>query len=136
MSRTPDDCEKRISPDFRKRLLDLIFDQECTKAEFAQLVGVNKEVITRATVYSIVPSVKSLIKIADSLNISLEYLLAKTDKNVFYKSESPTTFHYRIEQLRKEKNEKYSAICRSMPFQKNSFYEWLRTGSLPVRNHS
>ena len=40
MSRTPDDCEKRISPDFRKRLLDLIFDQECTKAEFAQLVGV------------------------------------------------------------------------------------------------
>ena len=37
MSRTPDDCEKRISPDFRKRLLDLIFDQECTKAEFAQL---------------------------------------------------------------------------------------------------
>ena len=96
MSRTPDDCEKRISPDFRKRLLDLIFDQECTKAEFAQLVGVNKEVITRATVYSIVPSVKSLIKIADSLNISLEYLLAKTDKNVFYKSESPTTFHYRI----------------------------------------
>ena len=132
MSRTPDDCEKRISPDYRKRLLDLIFDQECTKAEFAQLVGVNKEVITRATVYSIVPSVKSLIKIADFLNISLEYLLAETDKNVFYKSESPTTFHYRIEQLRKEKNEKYSTICRSMPFQKNSFYEWLRTGSLPT----
>ena len=67
---------------------------------------------------------------ADFLNISLEYLLAETDKNVFYKSESPTTFHYRIEQLRKEKNEKYSTICRSMPFQKNSFYEWLRTGSL------
>lgn len=37
-----------------------------------------------------------------------------------------------IEQLRKEKNEKYSTICRSMPFQKNSFYEWLRTGSLPT----
>ena len=92
MSRTPDDCEKRISPDFRKRLLDLIFDQECTKAEFAQLVGVNKEVITRATVYSIVPSVKSLIKIADSLNISLEYLLAKTDKISYHQLDNQCHF--------------------------------------------
>lgn len=80
MSRTPDDCEKRISPDFRKRLLDLIFDQECTKAEFAQLVGVNKEVITRATVYSIVPSVKSLIKIAVLQKKTLQKKLILTKK--------------------------------------------------------
>lgn len=47
-------------------------------------VIVNKEIITRATVYGIIPSVKSLIKLADYLKLPLSYLLGESDKKNFY----------------------------------------------------
>lgn len=131
MARFPDEYESRISFAFQKRILKLIDEQMCSKKNFSLLVGVNKEVITRATVYAIIPSVRSLIKIADSLDLSFLYLLGETDENIFYKTENPTTFHIRIEELRKERKTKYSIIAAKMSFQKNSFYEWIRTNSLP-----
>lgn len=132
MSKTPQNCEKRVSKNFKKRLLHFIYDQGCTQTEFAQLARVNKEVVSRATNFGIIPSVKSLVKIADYLHVSIPYLLAETDKNDFIKSDAPSDFHTRIEALREEKSTKYSVICRTMPFSKNSFYEWLRTKSIPT----
>lgn len=131
MARFPDEYKQRTSLAFQKRILELIDEQNCSKKNFALLVKVNKEVITRATVYAIIPSVRSLIKIADSLDLSFPYLLGETDENIFYKTDNPTTFHIRIEELRKERKTKYSIIAAKMSFQKNSFYEWLRTKSIP-----
>ena len=131
MSKIPEDTEKRVSPEFQQRLKDLISDEECTKKEFASAVGISKDVIIRATLYGIIPSLQSLIKIADHLDISLDYLLAETDDRSFYKSENPTTFHTRLEYLKNEKNTKYSKISHSMPFSRNSFNEWLSRKTFP-----
>ncbi|MFQ7078438.1 MAG: helix-turn-helix domain-containing protein [Christensenellaceae bacterium] len=67
------------------------FRPRMCNSDFAKLVGVSKDVISRAVLYGIIPSVRSLIKIADFLNISLEFLLAETDNPYFYKAEQPTT---------------------------------------------
>lgn len=131
MARIPEESEKRISIKFQKRLSEFIKEEECTNVEFAKKVGVCKEVILRAVVYGILPSVKSLIKLADYLNVSIPYLLGESDLEVFYKAEKPTSFHQRIEELRIEQNTKYSAVVKQMPFPRNSFYEWLRLGTLP-----
>ena len=79
MSKLLESSQTRISMDFQHRLIELISDQECSNSDFAKLVGVSKDVISRAVLYGIIPSVRSLIKIADFLNISLEFLLAETD---------------------------------------------------------
>ena len=131
MARIPEESEKRLSIKFQKRLSEFIKEEECTNVEFAKRVGVCKEVILRAVCYGILPSVKSLIKLADYLNVSIPYLLGESDLEIFYKTETPTTFHKRIEELRIENNTKYSAIVKKMPFPRNSFYEWLRLGTLP-----
>ena len=128
MARIPSETEMKISPAFQKRLLEIIEDHECNKYEFASFVGISKGVITRATIYGIVPSLQSLIKIADKLDISLEYLLGNNKDN-FYRADSPTNFYSRLEQLRG--TQKYSEIARKMPFPENFFYEWKRRGTIP-----
>lgn len=120
-----------ISEKFQNRIKQIIDDQDCDRKDFPKFVGVSRDVIIRATKYGIIPSLKSLIKIADKVNLSLPYLLGEIDVNEFYSSEHPTTFHDRLEQLANERGEKYSAISNKMPFAYNSIYEWKRTGCLP-----
>lgn len=132
MTRIPEEYKSKTSNKFQKRLLYCISENECNKNDFAKLAGVNKEIITRATVYGIIPSVRSLIKIADYLNVSIPYLLGISNETTFYKSDSPSSFHLRLDQLTQEKNTKYSQISNQMPFAKNSIYEWIRTGTLPT----
>ena len=130
MAKTPDGSSN-VSEKFQNRIKQIIDEQEIDKKDFAKFVEVSAEVIIRATKYGIIPSLKSLIKIANKVNVSLPYLLGETDNNVFYLSEHPTTFHIRLEQLANEYGEKYSAISNKMPFAYNSIYEWIRTGCLP-----
>lgn len=131
MAKTPEDCADNISEKFQNRIKQIIEEQDCDKKDFPKYVDVSKDVIIRATKYGIIPSLKSLIKIADKVNVSLPYLLGEIDNNEFYLSEHPATFHKRLEQLADERGEKYSAISNKMPFAYNSIYEWMRTGCLP-----
>lgn len=131
MAKYPEGAQSNISAKFQNRIKQLIDEQDCDKKDFPKHVGVSRDVIIRATKYGIIPSLKSLIKIADKLNVSLYYLLGETEENEFYLSETPATFHSRLEQLVKERNEKYSTVSNKMPFAYNSIYEWMRTGCLP-----
>lgn len=131
MAKNPENTTNNISVKFQNRIKQIIADQDCDKKDFPKFVGVSRDVIIRATKYGIIPSIKSLIKIADKVNISITYLLGETNNDEFYLSESPTTFHIRLEQLANERGEKYSTISNKMPFAYNSIYEWMRKGCLP-----
>lgn len=131
MARKPDETKYRTSVQFQKRIKSLIDEQDLNKNEFAKAAGVNKEIITRATVYGIVPSVKSLIKLADYLELPLSYLLGESDDKDFYPIDKSTTFYERLKELTEEEGIKYSTLSSTMTFAKNSIYEWIRTNSLP-----
>lgn len=131
MSKISSNTEKKTSVEFQQRLLELIKDQDCTKTEFAKKVGLSKDVISRAAIYGIIPTTRSLIKIAEFLDISLDYLLGETDDDRFYKADKPTTFQKRLDELCEEKKVKYSEIATTMPFPVNSFYDWHDKGFLP-----
>ncbi|MCI9290318.1 MAG: transcriptional regulator [Clostridia bacterium] len=130
MAKNPENSNN-VSEKFQNRIKQIVDEQEFDKKDFPKFVDVSPAVIIRATKYGIIPSLKSLIKIADKVNVSLSYLLGETDNNEFYKSEHPTNFHIRLQELANERGEKYSAISNKMPFAYNSIYEWIRTGCLP-----
>ena len=92
MPKIPKEAETRVSAKFQARLKEFMSDAESNNAGYAKAVGVSRDVITRATIYGIVPALRSLIKIADHENVSLAYLLAESDEHSFYKSETPKTF--------------------------------------------
>lgn len=131
MARVPQETEKRISYEFRLRLLSIIAEKDITKENFAIESHVNKEIITRATVYGIIPSVRSLVKIANYLNFSIPYLLAETDDKTFYMSEHASNFKIRFEELKHEFNVKDCEILKAMSCPANSLSEWRRNDTIP-----
>lgn len=131
MSRVISDTQMRVSEIFRIRLNALIADCDCSIYEFAEKANISRGVITRAAIYGIILSVKPLIKMADTLNVSLEYLLGLTDNNSFEPSTSQTTFHQRLQSLCSENNLKFSQLGKHMPFNVNLFYDWQREHTLP-----
>lgn len=131
MARIPEESVKKISEAFQKRISEIIKEEGCSKEDFAKFAGVNKEVISRASVYGIIPTVKSLVKIADYLDKSLVYVLGETDSEIFYKADEPKTFHQRVEELLKENNTKYSAVTKKLSCSRSSFHVWKSKNSLP-----
>ena len=131
MAKVTSDSHMRSSETFRIRLNSLIADLDCSIYEFADKANVSKGVLTRAAIYGIIPSVRTLIKIADCLCVSLEYLLGLTDNTFYEPAPSPSTFHIRLAELCGERNVKYSEIGALMPFSANLFYDWQREKTIP-----
>lgn len=131
MSKIPKDSERKTSLNFQKRLIELINEQDLSNAEFCEQAKISYPVISRATIYSIIPSTKMLIKLADFFDIPLKYLLGESNDPTFYKSESPASFSERLCQLADEKDVKFSEISHKMPFAYSYFYDWIRTNSIP-----
>lgn len=132
MSKLPESSELKISEDFRNRLILLMEDNDCkTAKQFANLVGVSSPVISKAINYSIVPSLRMLIKIADKLNLSMLYVIGKSDKNDFIAAATPSSFYERLPVLADEFHVNYGQIASKMPFPRTYIYEWLKDKSLP-----
>lgn len=134
MSKTPT-LYDNFSADFQIKLSEIIDDLGFTQKEFSEYVGVSQPVINRAIKYGIIPSTKILIKIANTLSVSIEYILGKTDNTDIYLSDNPSAFHTRLEFLKDERNVTYGKIAQKMTFSKNYFYEWQRLKTFPSINY-
>ena len=132
MSKFPDNSQFRISADFSNRLKLIIDENDCeSNKQFAALVGVSVPVISKAINFGIIPSLRTLIKIADKLELSIKYLLGLDDKNDFIPSSSPSTFHKRLEELTAEKKINYGQLASKMCFPRTYIYEWIKENTLP-----
>ena len=138
MPRRPEDSIK-ISEPFRKRIAALIADEEtengkpCTSALFAERVGIGKTTISNAVLYGILPSVSSLIKIADYTAKPLSYVLGSSAEEEFIPAARPCTFGERLLSLIGERNLTIAAVSGApgITFARNSIHVWLKRGNLP-----
>ena len=131
MPKKPEDTEYRISAKLQKFMRNALDEEGFTQKAFAAAVGVSHDVIGRTLLYQCVPSMKSLIKLADYFQVPILYMFEETEYSDFTPAKAPTTFFERLEQLTKEKVIKYSALSHSLSFASNAVYEWFRTNSLP-----
>ena len=97
MALIPNDTEKRISVEFQKRVIELMDDAELKKKDLAVKANVSISVLSRILIYGIIPSLGVLIKLADTFNVSLKYLLAESEETDFEKSEKNVTFQTRLQ---------------------------------------
>lgn len=132
MSKFPDDTQFRTSVVFCNRLKLIIEVNDCiSNKQFAELVGVSTPVISKAINFGIVPTVRTLIRIADKLELSLKYLLGLNNRNEFVPAIVPLTFHIRLKELVDEKNINYGQLATKMCFPRTYIYEWMKEKSLP-----
>lgn len=106
----------------------------CSNTEFAARVGISPNTISKITSYGIIPNTKSIVKIADYLQVSIPYLLAKTDENSFDPALQPVTFQERLKQLIRENAMRIANVTNNpnATFSRNSIHLWLKRNNLPA----
>ena len=69
-----------VSEIFQKRLTQSFQGEERSNVEIAKEIGISKDVFIRAIKYGLIPGTRSMIKIADYLEESIDYLLGIAEK--------------------------------------------------------
>ncbi len=133
MSKLPEDSVN-VSPVFQKRIKELVADEECGNAEFADRCGISRNIVSAAVNYGILPTVKTLVKIADHVGRSFAYVLGMSDEPAFEPAENPASFHERLLLLIRENNMKFSDVTNhpKATFSRNSIHVWIKRKNLPA----
>lgn len=120
-----------ISLSFQKRFKEILDESDHKRSELVKLIPISQSTLSNALTYGIIPSTKTLIKIADFFDISLSFLLGKTDNEDFYKSSSPASFLSRFETLCSEKEVTHYKVANDCLFDKSNISRWISKGFLP-----
>ncbi|MGL5087642.1 MAG: helix-turn-helix domain-containing protein [Clostridium sp.] len=103
---------------FGKRLKYLIDKKEITQAEFALKFHTTPTTIGRYIKDLRFPDQKTLVEISDFFNVSLDYLLCKTDdskRNIKYVTVNSSKFEVEIKGINKEiDEEKLRALIKKL----------------------
>lgn len=120
-----------ISLSFQKRFKEIIEESDYKRSELVKLIPISQSTLSNALTYGIIPSTKTLIKIANFFDISITYLLANTDDVDFDKSSNPVSFKSRFEELCSEKEVTHYKVATDCLFDKSNISRWLSKGFLP-----
>ena len=125
------DIDFKISSVFRKRLRRLVKDSLYEESELPKLIGIGKDLMIRALSVGMIPSVKSLIKIADFFEVFIGYLLGYTDSDTFVQASPPVTFRQRLVELKREKKVSFCKIATELGFSRSLFNSWEKNNYIP-----
>jgi len=120
-----------ISTTFQKRINELVAETDLKNADLAKAGNFDYRSLSNALVYGIIPTTTTLIRMADYFNVSMDYLLSRTDKND-YTEPSTTTFQERFEKLCEEKGVTHYKVSQDCFFDKSNISRWLSKGYLPT----
>ncbi len=114
-----------VSVDFQKRFKKLVADADFEKSyELANDIGIGYAIFSKAFKYGIVPKTIVLIRMADYFEVSMSYLLGRTEANSFEKAQEPVSFKERFEELREADGLTHYAVSKQLNLSANYFSQW------------
>ena len=125
------EIEFRLSLQFSQRLTELVTESGYKKSDLPSLIGISKDIFIRALNIGIIPSTKSLIKIANFFEVSIEYLIGLSDSEYFSMLKSPISFSQRLCKLKSEKRVTSYEIALNLGFSRSLFNSWEKKDYLP-----
>ena len=120
-----------VSAKFQKRITQLVDDTDLSKSEVRNKINIGSSAFSNALIYGILPKPRTLIKIADYFDVSIEYLLGETNKNDFIPSIEKPDFHTRFAMLCNEKGVTHYRVGNDCGFDKSLISKWFTIGYLP-----
>ena len=120
-----------ISIDFQNRITELVAESEYKKSELPIIMNVDYRSLSNALNYGIIPKPRILIRIANYFNVSIKFLLGKTENDDFVISQHPTNFNDRFISLCQEKKITYYKVSQDCHFDKSYISRWLNKHYLP-----
>ena len=107
---------------FGERLSELIFEQELTGKEFAKITGIKESCISFYIQGKSMPTVTSLIKIADYFNCSADFLLGREEENKSIKFKPCPPFPEQLLYLKKHFKCSAYQVYHNTNIAKSSYY--------------
>ena len=95
-------------------------------------MNVRSTALSSAITYGIIPTTKTLVKMADFFDVSLNYLLGKTESDNFIRSEKKVSFHERLSELCAEKNVSYYKVGLDCGIYDSLISHWFKKGFIPT----
>lgn len=110
---------------FSERLEDLMNDNNLNKKMLAEKVGINATCISHYILDKRIPTVESLIKLADYFKCSTDFLLGREEENDNLTFKKCPPFSERIIFLKKELGYLAKDFYNNDEIAKSTYYNWL-----------
>ena len=115
---------------FSDSIKEYLETHSITKKEFAKRANVSARNVCLWINRTNYPNLDSLIKVADFLNCSLDYLLERSDQEKYYPSTKSTTFFIRLYDLIEKEGVHANRIAKICNFKNSNFSKW-KKGTQP-----
>ena len=119
------------SREFQRAFQELTEDMDCKRSQIPKILGIEYGVFTAIMDYGKIPKPVVLMRIADYFNVSIEYLLGRTEQEYFEKAEHPTTFHERFKQLRERYQMTEYAVAQRLHISTSYTTAWRKKNYIP-----
>lgn len=123
------------SEEFKQRFSELIEDLDCKKSEIPKLLNIDYNVFIKITEFGIIPKPVILMRITDYFDVSVDFLLGKTNSSYFMKTEEQKTFLSRYQELKAEKNLTDYAIAQKLHIATSYTTNWKNKNYIPSINN-
>ena len=118
--------------EFGERLSELIFEQKLNGKEFAKITGIKESCISFYLQGKSMPTVVSLVKMADYFNCSTDFLLGREEENKSVKFKPCPPFSEQLLFLKSHFKCSAYKIYHNTNIAKSSYYEWLSGERQPL----
>lgn len=109
---------------FVENITDYVLRENITIKDFAMRVGVSPSVVGYWLSLSNVPTVENVIKVADLLDFSIDYLFGLSETSAIYRGSGKADFLERFELLRKEKGLTYHRLSKQAKVGYTTVEKW------------
>ncbi len=120
-----------ISKSFQNRFQELVAERGGNRTQIAADMNITYVLFSKAYNYGILPRPVVLVRIADYFGVSMDFLLGKTEENIFVPARERVTFAQRLEQLRQKKQVSVYRVAEQTHIHRNNIAGWLNKGYLP-----
>lgn len=117
--------------EFGERLGELIFDHRLNEKQFAENAGICVSCVSVYLQGKSLPTVESLVKIADYFQCSTDFLLGREEENKSVEFKPCPPFSEQLLFLKKHFKCSAYKIYHNTKIAKSSYYEWLSGDSQP-----
>ena len=120
-----------ISNSFQNRFQELVAERGGNRTQIAADMNITYVLFSKAYNYGILPRPVVLGRISDYFGVSMDFLLGKTEENIFVPARERVTFAQRLEQLRQKKQVSVYRVAEQTHIHRNNIAGWLNKGYLP-----
>ena len=122
--------EKYIS-NFVDILKDYMFQKDLSRAEFAKNINSYERCISRWLDGTNTPSLEYILRVADFLHCSVDYLLGRTQIEIFTPCNPTSSFSNRLKELIAEKTISRNKLAILCGVTSSNVSKWILEGQLP-----